>query len=81
MGTVFARDARTTSGNDQENDRPVTGFVVDRKSGSQDIVYVMYRRAYTNRLAPNASPQEAAVSISRDGGRTFEEPVRAIGNV
>jgi hypothetical protein len=79
--TVFARDARTTSGNDQENDRPVTGLVVDRKSGSQDTVYVMYRRAYTNRTAPNSSPQEAAISISRDGGRTFEEPVRAIGNV
>ena len=31
--TVFARDARTTSGDNQENDRPVTGFVVDAKSG------------------------------------------------
>jgi hypothetical protein len=79
--TTFARDARTTSGEMQENDRPVTGFVVDRKSGSQDIVYVMYRRAYPNRVAPNALPQEAAISISRDGGRTFEEPVKAIGNV
>ena len=79
--TVFARDARTTSGEMQENDRPVTGFVVDRKSGSQDILYVMYRRAYPNRTAPNALPQEAAISISRDGGRTFEEPVKAIGNV
>lgn len=79
--TVFARDARTTSGDNQENDRPVTGLVVDRKSGSQDTVYVLYRRAYTNRTAPNAYPQEAAMSISRDGGRTFEEPVKAIGNV
>ena len=79
--TVFARDARTTSGNDQENNRPVTGFIVDTESGSQDIVYVMYRRAFTNRSAPNASPQEPMVAISRDGGRTFEEPVSAIGNV
>src|SRR5215218_4013128 len=70
--TVFARDARTTSGNDLENDRPVTGFVVDSKSGSQDIVYVLYRRAYTNRTAPNGAPQQAALSISRDGGKTFE---------
>ncbi len=79
--TVFARDARTTSGDDQENNRPVTGFVVDTKSGSQDIVYVMYRRAFTNRSSPNAAPQQAMVAISRDGGRTFEEPVAATGNV
>jgi hypothetical protein len=79
--TVFARDARTTSGDNQENDRPVTGFVVDSKSGSQDIVYVMYRRAFTNKVAPNAAPQQAVISISRDGGKTFEEPVVALGNV
>jgi hypothetical protein len=79
--TVFARDARTTSGDNQENDRPVTGFVVDSKSGSQDIVYVMYRRAYVNKVAPNAAPQQAVISISRDGGKTFEEPVVALGNV
>ncbi len=79
--TVFARDARTTSGEDQENNRPVTGFVVDTKSGSQDTVYVLYRRAFTNRPAPNAAPQEPMVVVSRDGARTFEEPVSAIGNV
>jgi len=79
--TVFARDARTTSGDDQENDRPVTGLVVDSKSGGQDIVYVLYRRAYPNKLAPNAAPQQPVVAISRDGGKTFEEPVSAIGNV
>ncbi|HVL07183.1 MAG TPA: sialidase family protein [Acidimicrobiales bacterium] len=79
--TVFARDARTTSGETQENNRPVTGFVVDSKSGSQDTVYVMYRRAYPNRTAPNAAPQEPVVAISRDGGRSFTEHVSAIGNV
>jgi hypothetical protein len=79
--TVFARDARTTSGDNQENDRPVTGLVVDRKSGSQDIVYVLYRRAFVNKVAPNAAPQEPVLAISRDGGKTFEEPVSAIGNV
>jgi hypothetical protein len=79
--TVFARDARTTSGDAQENNRPVTGFVVDRKSGSQDTVYVMYRRAFANRTAPNAAPQEPVLAISRDGGKTFEEPVSAIGTV
>jgi hypothetical protein len=79
--TVFARDSRTTSGDTQENNRPVTGFVVDRKSGSQDTVYVMYRRAYPNRTAPNAAPQEPVLAISRDGGKTFEEPVSALGNV
>ncbi|MGH9222822.1 MAG: hypothetical protein ACRD2W_03245 [Acidimicrobiales bacterium] len=79
--TVFARDARTTKDADQENDRPVTGLLVDRKSGSQDTVYVLYRRAFPNRTAPNAFPQHPVVAISRDGGRTFEEPVSAIGNL
>ncbi|MDX6410145.1 MAG: hypothetical protein QOE13_3216 [Gaiellaceae bacterium] len=79
--TIFARDARTTSGDNLENDRPVTGMVVDTKSGSQDIVYVLYRRAFTNKVAPNAAPQEPVLAISRDGGKTFEEPVSAIGNV
>jgi len=80
--TVFARDARTTgTADNQENDRPVTGLVVDSKSGSQDIVYVLYRRAFANRVAPNAAPQEPVLAISRDGGKTFDEPVSAIGNV
>ncbi|HEX2048501.1 MAG TPA: sialidase family protein [Acidimicrobiales bacterium] len=77
--TVFARDARTTSGDDQENDRPVTGLVVD-SSGNEDIVYVLYRRAYQNRTAPNAYPQHPVVAVSRNGGRSFEEPVSALGN-
>src|SRR3954452_16862836 len=79
--TIFARDARTTSGDNLENDRPVTGMVVDTKSGPQDIVYILYRRAFTNKVAPNAAPQEPVLAISRDGGKTFEEPVSAIGNV
>lgn len=78
--TVFARDARTTRDADQENDRPVTGLYVDRESGDEDTVYVLYRRSFQNRTAPNAFPQHPAVAISRDGGRTFEEPVSALGN-
>ena len=77
--TVFARDARTTSGDDQENDRPVTGLVVD-SSGAEDTVYVLYRRAYQNRNAPNAAPQQPVLAISRNGGKSFEEPVSALGN-
>src|SRR5215210_5769491 len=80
--TVFARDARPSgTAENQENDRPVTGFVVDSKSGSEDIVYVLYRRAYTNKVAPNAAPQEPVLAISRNGGKTFDEPVSAIGTV
>ncbi len=79
--TIFARDARTTSGDNLENDRPVTGMVVDTKSGSQDTIYILYRRAYTNRVAPNGAPQEPVLAISRDGGKTFDEPVSAIGTV
>ena len=78
--TVFARDARTTSGDDLENDRPVTGLSVDT-SGPEDVVYVLYRRAYTNKVAPNAAPQQPVLAISRNGGKTFDEPVSAIGNV
>lgn len=78
--TVFARDARTTRDADQENDRPVTGLYVDTESGDEDTVYVLYRRAYPNRTAPDAFPQHPVVAISRDGGRTFEEPVSALGN-
>ncbi|HEX2117895.1 MAG TPA: sialidase family protein [Acidimicrobiales bacterium] len=77
--TVFARDARTTQGDNQENNRPVTGLVVDKDSGSQDIVYVLYRRAYTNRTGANSAPQHPVLAISRDGGRSFEEPVSAVG--
>ena len=78
--TVFARDARTTSGENQENDRPVTGLTVD-SSGAEDVVYVLYRRAFQNRSAPNAAPQEPVLAISRNGGKTFDEPVSAIGTV
>jgi hypothetical protein len=44
-------------------------------------VYVLYRRAFQNRNAPNAAPQEPVVAISRNGGKSFEEPVSSLGNV
>ena len=78
--TVFARDARTTKDNDQENDRPVTGLLVDTTT-PQDTVYVLYRRAYQNRTAPNAAPQNPVVAVSHDAGKTFNEWDSAIGNV
>lgn len=79
--STVARDARATSGQDQENTRPVTGLVVDTKSGSDDIVYISYRRALTQRTAPNAEPQQPTVIVSKDGGRTFGQPVSAKGAV
>lgn len=42
---------------------------------------MLYRRAFQNRTAPNAAPQEPVLAISRDGGKTVDEPVSAIGNV
>lgn len=78
--TVLARDARPTQGDTQENVRPVTGLVVDSKSGPQDIVYVSVRAGFPNTAAPNSKIQQPWVLISRDGGKTFEPPVIITGD-
>lgn len=72
---TIVRNARGKTGDDVENNRPVTALVVDTKSGSDDIVYVTWQRGLTARVAPNAEPTRVFTSISTDGGRTFGEQI------
>jgi len=77
---VVARDTRPTTGADQEIARPITGIVVDAKNGTDDVVYVSYRRGFTDpsRTAPNAPFTQPTLVVSKDGARTFGAPVSAI---
>jgi hypothetical protein len=62
--------------NKAENNRPVTGLAVDTKTGDQDIVYIGWRRGAAPGVTP-APPSQPMLSVSRDGGRTFGEPISA----
>jgi len=72
---VLARDARGKTGEAQESYRPITGFAVDRKSGSQDTVYIGAGRRQPGFTGANALPVQPSVAVSTDGGKTFGEPV------
>ena len=72
---VLARDTRGKIGEAQENYRPITGFAVDRFSGSQDTVYIGSGRRQPGFSGPNAFPVQPVVATSTDGGKTFGEPV------
>ena len=72
---VIARDARGKTGEAQESYRPITGFAVDRKSGSQDRVYIGSGRRQPGFTGPNALPVQPVIAASVDGGKTFGEPV------
>jgi hypothetical protein len=72
---VVARDARGKTGEQQENYRPITGFAVDAKSGSQDTVYVGSGKRQPGFSGANAFPVQPVVATSTDGGKTFGEPV------
>lgn len=76
--TVVARDNRGKQGPETENTRPVSGLAVDSRTGTDDIVYVAYRRN-----VPRAQPSIAETSwvvTSTDGGKTFGGPVSVTGN-
>ena len=72
---VLARDARGKTGEAQESYRPITGFAVDRHSGSQDSVYIGAGRRQPGFTGANALPVQPSVAVSTDGGKTFGEPV------
>ncbi|MDQ6614954.1 MAG: glycoside hydrolase [Actinomycetota bacterium] len=57
-------------------DKPVTGLAVDT-SGSNDIVYVGWRREFPGQDLP---PQPM-VAVSTDGGTTFSTPLTAVAGV
>lgn len=76
---VMVRDARGNTGEGEaENNRPINGIAVDRKTADQDIVYVGWNQSF-----PQARPAQVAhtvIATSTDGGRTFGEPVKATGD-
>jgi len=76
---VMVRDARGKTGAGQaENNRPINGLAVDAKTGATDTVHVGWVQAY-----PQATPAVASqtvIATSTDGGRTFSEPVKVVGD-
>lgn len=72
---VVAVDNRGKQNLDAQGIRPVGGIAVDRKSGSDDVVYVTYASRQTNAAAPNAAPNMTSLVVSTDGGRKFGAPV------
>jgi photosystem II stability/assembly factor-like uncharacterized protein len=72
---VLARDNRGKVGEQQENDRPITGFAVDAKTGKSDYVYVATGRGSPGFSGNNALPTQPIVMVSADGGKTFADPV------
>ncbi|MGI8809575.1 MAG: hypothetical protein ACR2KK_17385 [Acidimicrobiales bacterium] len=72
---VLARNARAKTGEAQESYRPITGFAVDGRTGSQDTVYIGAGRRQPGFSGPNALPVQPTVAVSTDGGKTFGDPV------
>jgi hypothetical protein len=58
-----------------EGNRPVSSIAVDTKHGSQDIVYVSWRRNFGS----SGPPAQALVATSTDGGHTFGAPASIVG--
>ena len=73
--SVRVYDARGKQGDAAENIRPTQGLAVDTKSGNDDVVYVSFNLSRPNVSAPNQIPGVPMVAVSRDGGRTFADPV------
>ncbi|MGH9264636.1 MAG: sialidase family protein [Acidimicrobiales bacterium] len=76
--STLVRDARATQDPRQESNRPVTDVAVDT-SGDEDVVYVTYRRGLRNQPEGSDAPSQPMIAVSTDGGRTFAEPVSALG--
>ena len=70
--TTIVRQARGLVGDAQENNRPVSTLVVDTKSAAQDVVHVGWTSSHRDRNRP-------MTAVSRDGGRTFSEPIDLTG--
>jgi hypothetical protein len=76
---VIVRNARGKTGvGEAENNRPITGLAVDHDHGSQDIVYVGWNQSF-----PQATPSQVGqtvIATSTDGGKTYSEPVKVVGD-
>jgi len=70
--TTVVRQSRGLVGDAQENNRPVSTLVVDTESGAEDTVYVGWTSSRRDRNRP-------MTAVSRDGGRTFSEPIDLTG--
>lgn len=75
--TTIVRNARGKQGPDTEVNIPVSSVAVDTTRGSDDIVYVTWNRSQY--LVRPPVPDAPMVAVSTDAGRTFGEPVVAIG--
>ena len=76
---VMVRDARGKTGEGQaENNRPINGLAVDSKTGDTDTVYIGWSQSF-----PQARPAvvgQTMIATSTDGGRTYGEPVKVVGD-
>ena len=79
--TTIVYNARGKTGEAAENVRPVHALAVDRTSGSDDTVYVTFNLSRPELDPPNGAPTTPMVGVSRDGGRTFAEPVNLADKV
>lgn len=77
--TTLVSDTRGKTGEAAFTDKPVTGLAIDTTSGSNDIVYVGWRREFPNR--PSDVPPQPMVAVSADGGKTFGAPQSAVAGV
>ena len=71
---TIVRNARGKQGDQIEDNRPVTGLVVQPRGGSDDIVHATWQRSLPTPVAPNLEPNRVMAAVSTDGGRTFSEP-------
>lgn len=78
--TVVVHNARGKTGDAAEYTRPVQSIAVERRKGTDDVVYLTFGLSRPGLTAPNAEPASPMVAVSRDGGRTFTE-VNLVGNV
>lgn len=71
--TTVVRTARGKTGEEAENMRPVQSIAVDRKGGSDDVVYITFALTRPGLTGANAVPARPIVAVSHDGGRSFTE--------
>jgi hypothetical protein len=73
--TTMVYNARGKTGEAEELIRPLHSMAVDTETGSEDVVYVTFNISMQGLTAPNAAPVRPMVAVSRDGARTFAEPL------
>ena len=78
--TTMVYNSRGKAGDAEELIRPMHSMAVDTETGSDDVIHITFLRQLPNLSTPNAVPARPMVSTSRDGGRTFGEPVDLAAN-